>query len=108
VLRISVRVGVRVVADTDVVAKTARHDEHQLPLFEEDTLDCNAPDSEDLAESESSAPDAPRPDRSSTEDTRATVSFVAPDGYQVPADALRRILGLMIDQARRSSETEAS
>jgi len=38
----------------------------------------------------------------------ATVEFVAPDGYHVPADALRRIIGMMTKPARPNPETEAS
>jgi hypothetical protein len=107
-VRISVRVSVRVLAHTHDVAKSARHDEHQLRLFEAESLNCGAPVSEVLAVTESSAPETPRPDRCSAADASGTVAFVAPDGYQVPADALRRILGLMIAQAGHSSETEAS
>jgi len=45
---------------------------------------------------------------STRDDPRATVVFVGLDDYEVPVDALRRILRLVTAQARRSPGLEAS
>ncbi len=45
---------------------------------------------------------------STRDDARGTVGFVGLDDYEVPVGALRRILGLVTDQARRSPGLEAS
>ena len=101
------RVFVRVDAHTHAVAKTVRRDEQQLRLFEDETLDSGALDSLP-GSGASTEPDAATPHGSTVRDQAGTVSFVGPDGDVVPVDALRRIVGLMIDQARRSPEVEAS
>ena len=53
------------------------------------------------------APGARASATASFDDERGTVTFVGPEGYVVPGDALRRIVGLVIEQARSSPEEEA-
>ena len=53
-------------------------------------------------------PSATAADPDATAEGRATVRFVGPAGHDVPAEALRRIVGLIIDQAARLPGSEAS
>jgi hypothetical protein len=41
------------------------------------------------------------------DDEPGTVAFVGPESYEVPGDALRRIVRLVIEQTRSSPEEEA-
>jgi len=41
------------------------------------------------------------------DDERGTVTFVGPEGYVVPGDALRLIVRLVIEQARSRPDEEA-
>ena len=41
------------------------------------------------------------------DDERGTVTLVGPEGYAVPGDALRRIVRLVIEQARSRPDEEA-
>jgi hypothetical protein len=128
----------RTLAGTEAVAKTARHNKDQLRLFDAASLDRSTPSTVAPAPRRSVArreqrgartkasadgtvgsreigarrDGATRPvahaDVAPADSDPGTVSFVGPDGCDVPVDALRRIVGLMIDQARHSPGRQAS
>jgi hypothetical protein len=50
---------------------------------------------------------APKEPSAPPDNERGTVTFVGPEGYVVPGDALRRIVRLVIEQARSRPDEEA-